>query len=1094
MRSDTNVDVIDIYKLLKDNKTLDKVKAYGRVTSVIPAPKSLISDIAVDSNCVCVRVELIAINLTAYKQKLENLGIHNDNNIYFVNARMSAFVDKDIQLDDWYTLDGTLRLATRTLSPVLAMYNFYKTETNKWGIHATPTCNLDCAEIGYTSRVYEYLMTSDATGKISLPEDVLCLRQCLEDEPDRALPLVPVSNKALDGFDTTWQDMMPESVKEAIKAPPVEPISYGLDAIKPVSSLANSLSKSCAAARNSREVTFKSLRSKYTLGTDHERVSNIFDKMLQYSTRKADKFAMTGRILIKEYLSRLGVDVSQEYMGVPFYQFIMGMLDEVRDYMFSNVEVYTSAKAKRVIEEYFCDEEFFFAGILAVILGIDIHKLTDAAKYCSSNNVSFMKIVFTNPYLLLVMPLHLSFDVVELISLALGNAHNDGIRDYRNMAIVYDYMTNFSNSTCFLERDLYSNKLGLTLTKAKYSRQQTNGTHLSDYVCENIRTYIDYDLEKHPFGYPSMNWVANKGGTYFTHYLSVSEISTALDLGINLGIFVRVIVDNDKWVSTNYLAESEINIYAKLHELYQFEHEVQFEPKRIDELINKYEKIKGFTLEPEQRAAVHLLKHNVFCITGCAGSGKTTVADCIAYVVENYSEDEGYEFDLKLTAPTGRAAKRMQEVMGRPAYTLHSLFKLYITAKHRPTVDADMFMLDESGMIDISVMDNTLKTIENARVCFIGDIEQLSPIGKGLVFRNMMRFIPTVRLGVTKRSSEKSTITRNANRIVCNSEASNWADLDVGSDFSIIPCSEDKIATVTKLLCKHNLGTMTGDDKLELSSILGYSADRILLSNEGISPDDIQVVSPLEKPTYSWGCHNMNKVLHDTFNSNQQGCFIWRMSSTVQGTEFRLGDRVINCSNDYDAQHYAKCTGNTFVKVWGEGVVNGDVGKIVRLVHTSACKFEEQATPMPDDYNERSTVRDDSSFHGDDCFFVVVEFMDISTREPYYVLYRAIINKELDTYEKRVFSKGNLGNLLLFYAGTTHKLQGSQNKVIIALLGKMYYSNFITRNMIYTQITRASDKVYLVGDVGSGLYTGIGKARLNVAANGVRTWGEFICN
>ena len=1093
MGSNTEIDVIDIYKLIKDNKTLSNVKAYGRIINVMPAPKSLMSGIIVDEDCVCVSVELLAVNLTSYKQQLSQMGIHNSSNIYFVNARMSAFVSKDVMMNDWYTLEGTLRLATRTLSPVLAMYNFYKTSSNLWGVHATPVCNVECTEFDFASRVYKYLIESDATGKLVVPEDVLCLKKCLEDEPDRSIPLVPVANEALGGFDESWRRLIPESVRETLKTPPVEPVHYGLDTIKPVSKLANDLSKACAIAKCQRDTASKSLEVKHTLGGSSKKVAYLFDRLIQFSSRKKNKGSMTGQMLIKEYLSRLGVDVAQEYMGVPFYQFIVGMLDEIRDYMLEGDELLASAKAKRVVEEYFSDEEFFFAGILAVILGIDIHKLTYAAKYCSSNNVSFIKVAFSNPYLLLTMPSRLSFDDVELLSLALGNSHNESIRQYRDMAILYDYMTNFDNSTCYLERDLFTNRVGLVLTKSKYSRHQTTGTCLSDFVCDNILTYIDTDGVNPPFGYPRMNWVAIKGGTYYTSYLGIAEVTAAVELGISLGVFVKVKVDNDNWVSTFNLAESEVNIYAKLHELYHFEYDTVFESERIEELINEYENIKGFKLESEQRKAVHLLKHNVFCITGCAGSGKTTVADCIAYVAEHYRDDDEFEFSIKFAAPTGRAAKRLQEVLNRPASTMHMAFKLNADSRFVDVEQADMYLLDEQSMVNLPVMDKTLSAIKNARVCFIGDVEQLSPIGKGLVFKNIMRFIPTVRLGVSKRSAEGSTITRNSDRIVRFSEESNWLDLDIGSDFSIIPCSEDRIAPITQLLCKHNLGTMSAEDKDELSSLIGYSADKILLSNEGISPDDIQVVSPLDKPTYSWGCHNINKALHDIFNPNTCGCFVWRTSSAVQGTEFRIGDRVINCVTNYDVQHYTRRDGKVFVKAWGEGIVNGEVGRIVDLVSVTGCEFKEQETPKPEGYNERSSVIDDSTFKSDDGYFVVVEYNDISTGKPFYVLYRAIINKELTTYEKKVFSRGSLGMLQLFYAGTTHKLQGSQNRVIIALLSNMYYSNFITRNMIYTQITRASDKVYLVGDVNIGKGTAIGRARLNVADSNVRTWGEFTC-
>lgn len=1086
------VDVIDLYKLVKDFGSLSEVKVYGRIINVMPAPKCLISNIEVDENCVCVCVELLAINLSNYVQKLSQMGIRNSSNIYFVNARMSAYVSKDVLLNDWYTLEGTLRLASRTLSPVLAMYEFYKTTSNTWGVHSTSVCNVECSEFDSSSRVYKYLIESDATGKLVLPDDVLCMKQCLEDEPDRTIPLVPVGDGTLGGFETQWEKMIPASVREELKVPSIKEISYDLKTIKPVSKVANALSKACAMASTQCKSTARNLKTAYSLGNTREKVEYVLDKLFKYSSRKPFRAADTGQMIIKEYLSRLGVNVKSEYMGVPFYQFIAGMLDEIKEYMLDKAELLVTAKAKRVIEEYFSDEEFFFAGVLSVITGINIYKLTAVAEYCSSNDISFIKIAYSNPYLFLTMPIRLEFNDVELLSLVLGNSHNDVIKKHRDMAILYDHMTNFDSSTCFLERELYTNKLGLTLTKAKYSRHQTNGTFLSDYVCSNILAYIDVGGFQVHFGYPPQKWVAIKNSTYYISYLGTSEVTAALELGISLGLFVRLEIEGNKWVSTRYLAEAEVNIYAKLHELFHYEHDVVFEAERVDELINQFEEVKGFKLEPEQRKAVHLIKHNVFCITGCAGSGKTTVSDCIAYVVENYKTDAEYDFKLRLAAPTGKAANRMKEVLHRPASTMHTMFRLNSDPKYVTLDEADMYLLDEQSMVNLFMMNSTLSAIENSRVCFLGDIEQLNPIGKGLPFKNIMRFVPTVKLGVSKRSAASSTITRNSDRIINNSSENNWADLDLGEDFSIIPCAEKNIATITNLLCRHNLGIMTEEDKQELSNILGYSADKVLLSTDGVTPADIQVVSPLEKPTYSWGCYSMNKVLHSTFNPNTRDSFVWRFTTSTQGTEFRIGDRVINTVTDYDAQHYTSFNkSNEFIKAWGAGVINGDIGKVVTVIKASECKFLEPTTEKPKDYEERSSVRDDSKFVGDDNYFVVVEFTDFLSGDSYYSLFTATLNQELSTYEQRVFSYGSLARLQLFYAGTTHKLQGSQSKVIIALLSNMYYSDFITRNMIYTQITRASDKVYLVGDVNVGRNTAIGKARLNVADSSVRTWGEL---
>ena len=164
-------------------------------------------------------------------------------------------------------------------------------------------------------------------------------------------------------------------------------------------------------------------------------------------------------------------------------------------------------------------------------------------------------------------------------------------------------------------------------------------------------------------------------------------------------------------------------------------------------------------------------------------------------------------------------------------------------------------------------------------------------------------------------------------------------------------------------------------------------------------------------------------------------------------------------------QWYSSYENGTFQKRYGFGIANGDVGKVVAFYPSQSCEFLDEVESKPSDFKYPDNLRDDSSFISSGNWFIVVEYYDFMSDSNFYILYRATENLNINNNECKVFIGDDLKKLNLFYAGTVHKMQGSQAKLIIGLLGTVNFKGFISRNMLYTEVTRASEGVYLIGSV-----------------------------
>ena len=319
----------------------------------------------------------------------------------------------------------------------------------------------------------------------------------------------------------------------------------------------------------------------------------------------------------------------------------------------------------------------------------------------------------------------------------------------------------------------------------------------------------------------------------------------------------------------------------------------------VEKLLSQLESSQGIRYAPMQRSTLELaLKNQIVVITGGPGTGKTTSIRAILAMFE--------QLGLKtlLTAPTGRAAKRMTELTGQEASTVHRLLgarfdedsdHVVFTKDESDRLDCDAVILDECSMVDICLMDALLKALPpDARLVMVGDADQLPPVGPGNVFSALIRsqVIPTVRLTEIFRQNEGSKIIRNAH-MINRGEHPNQAE-NSGDYFRLKRLQAGtSVETITELCSQRLPGKM------------------------GIPPEDIQVLSPTRKGEL--GTANLNRALQAVLNPPGKE----KKEKLFGDAVFREGDRVMQIKNNYDIL-WKNSSGTES----GTGIYNGDIGVV----------------------------------------------------------------------------------------------------------------------------------------------------------------------
>ncbi len=364
----------------------------------------------------------------------------------------------------------------------------------------------------------------------------------------------------------------------------------------------------------------------------------------------------------------------------------------------------------------------------------------------------------------------------------------------------------------------------------------------------------------------------------------------------------RLVMDGLAGIRVVYLPElHEAETYCT-ERLLQFAAGSFPEPFGLERMIRRVAKDSGITYSQEQTEAIReAATSGLLMITGGPGTGKTTILNGILELLGQM------QLRCVLAAPTGRAAKRLTEVTGQEASTIHRLLEagidpvtgqMVFAREESNPLKADAVIIDEMSMVDVQLLYCLLQAIPaGKRLILVGDPDQLPPVGPGFPFSDMLRsgVLPAVRLTEIFRQAQQSLIVMNAHRV----NQGELPELKVtNSDFFFMRRpNEETLAQLIRDLCTTRLP-----------------------KNMGIPADQIQVLSPTRKGGV--GTVALNRMLQAALNpaapdkkERQFGEYI-----------FREGDRVMQIRNNYDIL-WKKCDGSAV----GTGIFNGDVGTIVSI-------------------------------------------------------------------------------------------------------------------------------------------------------------------
>ena len=372
----------------------------------------------------------------------------------------------------------------------------------------------------------------------------------------------------------------------------------------------------------------------------------------------------------------------------------------------------------------------------------------------------------------------------------------------------------------------------------------------------------------------------------------------ALDELIERGLVVQERVANVDACYLRRLWEAETSVRERLELLLSAQPDrIRSAARTVDEL----ERAQGITYAPQQKKAVELAaREDVLILTGGPGTGKTTTVRGIVALFRKMG------LDVVLAAPTGRAAKRMSELTGMEAQTVHRLLgmswnestrQVSFTKTEKEPLEAHAVIVDEMSMVDLPLFSALLRALRpGTRLVLVGDADQLPSVGAGNVFSDLIRSgrIETVFLREVFRQAEQSAIIRNAHAV----NLGKAPDLTNNQGDFFFLCRRDPERAVTTLveLCRTRL-----PEKM------------------GVPSAEIQVLTPTRKGPA--GTVNLNRCLQEALNPRTEGKRELQWGDRL----FREGDRVMQTRNDYDVV-WEKEDGTM-----GAGMFNGDVGKIVKI-------------------------------------------------------------------------------------------------------------------------------------------------------------------
>ncbi len=380
--------------------------------------------------------------------------------------------------------------------------------------------------------------------------------------------------------------------------------------------------------------------------------------------------------------------------------------------------------------------------------------------------------------------------------------------------------------------------------------------------------------------------------------VNIEKISTAVQTLCETGELICSVSDGVENIFLPKNFGSEMYIAQRVNMM------LKYPPRcitRVDEQIAEVEISNGVKYADLQKEAISAaLDKGLLILTGGPGTGKTTTLNAIIEILQKNGEE------VFLAAPTGRAAKRMSELTGKEAKTIHRMLQvdwdefdrpIFIRNEKKP-LECDAVVVDELSMVDVNVMEALIAALPlGCRVILVGDTDQLPSVGAGNVLKDLIlsKKIKTVELKEVFRQARESLIVMNSHAIV----KGEFPIINrVDSDFFYMPANDE-----TKII-----NTVSDLISTRLPKKYGYSPN-----------EDIQILCPGRKGLV--GTETLNASIRDRINPESTK----KKQAQIMGTTFREGDKVMHMKNNYNLP-WTKDDGNV-----GEGVFNGDMGIIEEI-------------------------------------------------------------------------------------------------------------------------------------------------------------------
>ena len=541
---------------------------------------------------------------------------------------------------------------------------------------------------------------------------------------------------------------------------------------------------------------------------------------------------------------------------------------------------------------------------------------TAARKLYDIYNDKIIGLIEANPYFLLKEVKGYGFNKCDTIAEQVGyNLHGP---ERLSAGIEYTLDLAQSDGHCYLPIDELIKKSCEVLSK-RLSIQTMS------YILKNKITRYSYnnkmydiDLEEMESAYKKETGSRHFGVDYRYKIVEIQnhEVEKIISKLINSGdliqteekIYLKKIYNAERYVENKIISMCSNNKPI---------------PVSLNRIIDEVESTSGYSLEPEQRAAIKTCLSygkGIFTITGSAGCGKTFTMKLLVEAAKKLNPS----LKIKMFAPTGKAAKVLKNATGYECKTIHRGLEyspeLGFTKNEFNPIEADIVVVDETSMLDIELLYHFLKAIKTqTKIIFLGDVNQLQSVGCGNVLNDLLksRIVRNQELLTIKRQSQDSGIIMNANNVIK----------------SIIPNQDYTDFIFEKL-----------EDENDIMDDLLDSYKKLI--NSGVSIEDIQILTPQKNNQF--GTYNLNRVIQEMVNKRTSLEIPYRTVGDYT-LSFKEGDKVIHTKNNYDKEWF-EYTPNGYEPIGEFGIFNGDCGIVDSIYLNPITKKKEMFVRYEDKY------------------------------------------------------------------------------------------------------------------------------------------------